>query len=77
MRFGERQIFKLEGVRKWTKSQISISVPSRILELYEITVQIYYMVTKLYFGGSINFVQGSQSKQRQNNGQSCDLIMIV
>ena len=53
MRFGERQIFKLEGVQKWAKSQISKSIPSRILKLYgiyEITVQIYYMVTKLYFG---------------------------
>ena len=49
-RFGERQIFKLEGVRKWAKSQISNSVPSKILKLYEITVQIYYMVKKLYFG---------------------------
>ena len=46
LRFGERQIFKLEGVRKY---QISKSVPTKILKQYGI-VQIYYMVTKLYFG---------------------------
>ncbi len=46
MGFGERHIFKLEGVRK--TSQISKSVPTKMLKQYEI-VQIYYMVTKLYF----------------------------
>ena len=48
MGFGERQIFKFEGVRKWATSQISKSVPTKMLKQYEI-VQIYYMVTKLYF----------------------------
>ena len=39
MRLEEHQIFMLEGVRKWAKSQISKSVPTKILQLYE-TFQI-------------------------------------
>ena len=47
--WGTSDIQLVEGVRKWAKSQISKSVPTKILKQYEI-VQIYYMVTKLYFG---------------------------